>query len=59
MRNLLEMFVNEFKKYEELENTNGNAGNIENARYYMSKKWEVMKEAEKRGMDNDLRKALN
>lgn len=57
MTKAIEM-AKEFKRYMELENENGKAGNIENANYYMNKKWETSKAAEANGLSKEFNEAL-
>jgi hypothetical protein len=58
MTNLAMKMALEFKRYMELENENGKAGNFENATYYMNKKWETSKAADAHGLSKEFETAL-
>jgi hypothetical protein len=58
MTNLAVRMAEEFKKYMDLENENGKAGNLKNATYYMNKKWETSKSAEAHGINKEFSAAL-
>lgn len=53
----LEM-AKEFKRYQGLEKENGENGNLEQAKYYMNKKWEIQAAAESLGIIKEFGDAL-